>query len=131
MLRARFTVAAGAALLILACGDDGMSPSSIVGTYDLVSVDGVTIPATINLGGVFDQTIDSGTLVLTEGGSATLTLVTDLGSSSVSGTYSVSGKTISVTMTSLLNELRGSGTVSGDEISITDQDGRVWVFRLR
>jgi len=130
MLRTPLTIIAGAALLVLACGDDGVSPASIAGTYDLVSVNGVAVPGTVNLGGILDQTVDSGTLVLTEGGSATFTMETNLGSSTVAGSYSVSGESISVTMSSGLNELRGSGTVSGGDISLTDQDGRAWVFRL-
>ena len=60
-LAAVLTVAA----LTVGCGGDAFSPSGVSGTYALVSVNGVTLPATVTFGGE-TLTFISGSLTLRE-----------------------------------------------------------------
>ena len=133
-LTAVLLVAGVAAGGMWACGDESTSPSSIAGTYNLLTIDGLNLPVTViqvdvgtvevmsgferlNTDGTFSESL---TLRTTEDGQVSTKVATDGGSWTQSGpaiafTYGGSGDTF-------------TGSVSGDRLTIT-QEGVVFVFR--
>jgi hypothetical protein len=119
---ARFSLVA-VAIAMVACSSDSSTTTTVVGTYTLKTVDGVVLPAPLKdefqdvLG-----TYTSGTATLTTAGAYTesksYTFTNGLtGVSSSSGTYVVSGSTITFTVsTGALNTATFTG---GNTISIT------------
>jgi hypothetical protein len=139
MRQLAFVLAAVISLSILgACGDDdstGPSESSIVGSYTLQTVNGNTMPWRFVVVGNDWIEITGGSGDINTGGTYSLTLnyramesgQTTTFSETSTGTYTRNGNAVSFTDGS--DGSRANGTVSGNQISVTDEDGVVYVFR--
>lgn len=119
------------ALSAVACSDS-ISPESLAGTYQLISVDG-ELPFVIDDDGTTVTSVTAGTLTLTAAGtmtaSLTVTATTSSGTTTEmegsSGVYTVDGNTITFTFA---GEAPDTGTVSGNTVTVMSQ-GYTLVFR--
>ena len=120
-----------------ACGDDegtGPGESSIVGSYTLQTVNGNTLPWRYLVLGNDWAEITGGSGTINANGSYSLTAnfrtmesgQTDTFSETSTGTYVRSGNAITFTAS---DGTRASGVISGTQITVTDEDGIVYVFR--
>jgi hypothetical protein len=111
--------------LLTACGDDSTGPSSIFGTYTLVSVNGEGLPWEPEPG--FE--LIAGWIRLNSDSTYTVSLTADIGSGPVTetdtGTFTVTGSTID-----LIEGLfaTATATVSGNTLTI-HVDSDTLVFR--
>ncbi len=114
----------GALCLLVACGEDSnsvFSPSGVSGTYNLTSVNGVALPATVtgedDLGNPETVTFTAGSLTLQADGTHTSSVTAAaFGTDTGTGTYTLVG-------TSTINFVESdgetfSGTLSGNRITI-------------
>ncbi len=127
-----------ASTLLLACGD-ATGPDPFFGTYDLATVGGESLPAVLLE--VVGRTVEvtAGTLQVTESDRFTFSItvrVTDEGltpeiaTTTVNGTYTRSGSSITLTGDDGVTGLGGTitGQLSESTITWTD-DGVTFVFR--
>lgn len=127
-----FSVAA-TALLITAC-TDSLNPTadSAAGTYNLTSVNGVSMPASISTteqGVTVTITYSSGSVTLRADGTFSFasSISIDFGGQVVtedetdSGTYTISGTTITITPTSDPTDV-DTATLIGNTITVVDAD---------
>lgn len=123
-----------AAAAFSACGDSPVAPADVTGTYDLVSLNGLPLPATVTLGGI-DIEFDNGLLTLGPGDQCVLDFDLASVAQDFVGTYALSGSTITINVRSAggtgIATIHGSGPVDGTSITVTDGDHLVWVFRKR
>ena len=115
-----------------ACGDSTEPKDTHVGTYQLQSIEGETLPVVLFEILDFRTEAVSGTLRLNSDETWDLTVNTRFTIEGVvttepiseSGTYTLNGTTLTLT--------GGPGSVSGsligDTLTITDEEGLVWVF---
>jgi hypothetical protein len=131
--RATLTATAAAAL-VAGCGsDDGTSPSSVAGSYTLVSYDGRALPV-VDANAVRRSELLSGGLNLREDRTFDITLQsrdTDLATNvvtndteSYSGRYTVSGRTVTFTNTT-------NGELDGATASVTGGTATIGPFVFR
>ncbi len=121
------------ATLSVGC-DDAFSPSGVAGTYSLRSVNGVSIPAAINLGGWVTLTFNSGTLTLTEGQTwlFSITIGVSDGTTTVTETDTGSGtftlvEPNTIRLTDSEDGDVSTGVIDGNRITIID-DGETLIF---
>jgi hypothetical protein len=119
-----------------ACGDDSTSPeATIFGSYTLQTVNGNTLPWRFLVVGNDWAEITGGNGNINRDGTYSLTgnfRVMESGQTSTfsetsTGTYARNGNTI--TFTDQSNGATASGTISGSQITVTDEGGVVYVFR--
>jgi hypothetical protein len=129
-------------LLLLACalgacsGDDGTEPEETIteGTYGLRTVDGSPLPVTQALADTISQTINTGNLLVSPGGSFVLSLNITLRVGSQTGTQTIpfAGEWVENNSALLLvsddGALADAGTLSGRNFYIT-LFGSAFVFR--
>ena len=138
-LKIRHAVVAAAAFATIACGGDSSTgPNSIVGTFNLSTVNGKPLPVTlvdsINGQPIFTVVIKSpSSLTINSGGTFAFTLTataTEPGmapmtaTQTVNGTYTLTGSTVVLTA----NGETITGSWSGDTITLNDT-GDILVFR--
>lgn len=126
---------AGLCLLAVACGGDSATGASsgIAGTYTLRTADGAPLPHVLSQSATSKQEVLSDAYVLTSGGtwSASAQIRTTInGQASIStapatGTYTVSGASISLRNTGTNTSF--SGTIDGTTLTLTG-GGSVLVY---
>lgn len=140
-MRRHVTVVALAATLLAAagCGSDSNAPdTSHVGVYDMVSIDGDPLPATVIDVPGYSLQVTDGSLALNPGNRFVESMTTvetiddvtePLEAVSCTGTYSRSGNTITLTTpeTEFCIGQRVTGTLSGNTLTV-DYDGTTIVF---
>lgn len=135
-------VAAVASIFVTACGDDddGTGPGSdVVGAYTLRTIDGQSLPAVLEEDEFFKAETVSSTLTINPGNTFSVSFTvrsTDKNTGAVenfteseSGTYALSGSTITFTVSG--DTLTGTFT-GGNTITLTVDDvdqTSVWVYR--
>lgn len=132
----RLILALGAVLLLACGGSDSTGPDgSIVGSYTLQTVNGNNLPWRFLVFGNDWAEITGGSGNINNGGTYSLTFnyrvmesgqTTTFSETSI-GTYVQNGN--AVTFTDQSDGSSASGTVTGSQISVTDEDGFVYVFR--
>jgi hypothetical protein len=141
MLRRSFLSLLAGVALLAACGGDGgptgPNPTTtvITGGYTLQTVNGNTLPWRFLVVGNDWAEITSGSGNINSDGTYSMRVnyrVRESGQESTfsetsTGTYVRNGNAI--TFTDAADGSRASGTVSGNQISVTDEDGIVYVFR--
>jgi hypothetical protein len=139
-VRTRFSlllVAFAPLAIFSACGGDdstGPGETTIVGSYTLQTINGNTMPWRFLVVGNDWAEITGGTGNINNGGTFSVTYnyrVMEAGQTSTfsetsTGTYVRNGNAISFTAS---DGSRANGTITGTQISITDEDGFVYVFR--
>jgi hypothetical protein len=124
--------------LLGACGGDdstGPGETNPVGSYTLQTVNGNTMPWRFLVVGNDWAEITGGTGNINNGGTYSLTFnyrtmesgQTSTFSETSAGTYVRNGNAI--TFTDGTDGSRATGTITGTQISVTDEDGIVYVFR--
>jgi hypothetical protein len=119
----RFLVLATTALLasglLTACGDDSTEPTSIFGTYNLVTVNGEEVPVEIQ-----GFEITAGWIRLDSDSTYTISMTVDGAIPDPGdGTFTVDGSSIEFS-----GDYIGNGTISGNTLTIVDE-GNTFVFR--
>lgn len=132
----RLLLVVGAVSLLGCGGGDSTGPGgSIVGSYSLRTVDGNNLPWRFLVIGNDWAEITGGSGNVNSGGTYNITFnyrVMESGQTSTfsetsTGTYVQNGN--AVTFTDQSDGTIASGTVTGSQISLTDEDGFVYVFR--
>jgi hypothetical protein len=125
-------VLAAVAIFVVACGGDkATGPSTVVGSYTLRTVNGVTLPATYYQDDVERDQFFAGTISLAADHSWTGSLSVDAtaipsgtslfhGAVPISGTYSLNAS--SITITDAGHSLTLTGTVSGGTMTLATND---------
>jgi hypothetical protein len=129
------------ALLLLATlpacdSNDDNDLDAFAGTYTLATVGGTPVPATFSEDDV-SVTFVTGFIRLTNGGSVNISLtvaetdgtLTVEQEETISGTYTVDGSTITMRLEDDGAIDTETGRISGDTITVTDEDGLTYVFR--
>ena len=113
------------AFAALACGDSSTDPNngSVVGTYALVSVNGHTLPAVDDNG----NTISAGSVTLRGDNSFTVSETSAGDQQTTTGTYSVSGNSITFTP-STPGDTGAIGTFDGTTLTVDATDEGTLVF---
>ena len=136
-LMRRFLVLCLALLLpVAACGDDdGSGPSAdVVGTFNLQTINGATVPAVVFQAGADRLEVVSGSITFNENRtfSAALTLREAVGgvanppeTETDTGTYTVSGNTVQLTAA---DGTTATATISGNTLT-SNQQGFTLVYR--
>ncbi len=119
--------------LSLACGGDGdaTGPTSVVGTYDLVLVDGEPLPI-MSTSTEPVEIVSSGFIILRGDGTFSYNERGFSNSEDGEGTYQLDGN--SLTFTTLAGDSPNASEVwrariGGDQINVTDHDNRAYVRR--
>jgi hypothetical protein len=127
----RFLVGIGLAATVAwaaGCGGDSTMPVDLAGHYLLETINGDALPATITYQGV-DFVFESGSWDLTAtdfSGELTVSAMSVSVTASFSGTYTLSGSTLSLTGTVVVDppgssvDLSGQITVSGQDLTMVD-----------
>ena len=124
--------------LLIACGGSGVTaPSSIVGTWHMVTVNGKPMPFAALESDSSKIEITSGELILREGGGFTETLAlrfTARGKvtsddASGSGTYTVNGSAVTLVFTVDGETETTAGTWSGNTLTLIDSGPTTMVFQ--
>ncbi len=132
--RVRLALAVAALAPLSSCGESGAGldepeefvPANVVGTYQLVSVNGITVPNTIEIDGLVVD-IASGGAQLNGDFTCSIWVVLSGGEEeSVTCTYTLVDHDIT-----LVNETghTATGKADGETLSFTDEDDVTWVFR--
>jgi hypothetical protein len=143
MMKRLFVVGMLAGVAVLSgvaagCGGDSTGPttmSEVAGTYNLSTVDGDALPATITQGGLSAQ-ITAGFFKFNADGTLSASLTVAAAGNQVaapfSGTYTLSGSTASMSLsTSVLGGASGasSGTFSGGDTFTWKDSGFTLVYK--
>ena len=125
----RRVVLAFLAFGLVACGDDGLGPEDVAGTYTLQSLDGEELPAGFGIPGL---EISAGSLTLNQDMTySTSTTIVDTMGALVSQSTSVGIYTLNSSGAFTLTPSQGdaaSGSISGSTLTLAHDDGIVWVY---
>lgn len=124
------------AFVLAACGSDSSTgPSGVVGTWSLQTVNGSALPFVVGQSGENKSELLADTIKLASAGGfiesssfrTTLNGVVTLQTVADTGTYTLSGSTLTLSSTTSAGA-SGSGTVSGNTITATIQ-GLAFVYK--
>ena len=128
----RFTSAIAAAAVVAAagfgaaCSDTGPTPEDIAGDYVLVSVAGLTVPATVNQPNQ-SFVVESGSLAVRVDLTCTFVRVIDTIQLTDQCTYTLNEESMSVLMLTL--DETWTGLITRGIITLSNPDGISWEFQ--